>query len=360
MPLRHRIVATLFIATLWAPLAGMWLGIGQFRSDEENRRLEAFPRVGSDPRSWLEFPTQFTRYFLDHFGFRAKLIMLQSWLKVKVIGISISPQVVIGKHEWLFYAGDYSIESYRGARPFTQADLDRWVRLFERRAKWLVCRNIQSLVVIAPDKHTIYPEYMPGTIPRGQTVSRLDSLAATLGQTDVRLLDLRPALLAAKSRYSRLYYYTDSHWNGYGAYTGYRAIAAELAKLYPEIKPMPESDCVLSQAHGGGDLAHMLGIPSALAETMDYLGPRRPWHIEAGGRKLVAFIDSFGLQLEGFLRTNFASIEFTRQYEFDLGVVLDNKPDLVIFELCERRLNSDPPNDRVQMMERLDKYRGDK
>ena len=60
---------------------------------------------------------------------------------------------------------------------------------------WLARRGIAYLLVVSPNKSTVYPEFMPPLYPRHRT-TRMDQLAEHLGRHvgGFPLLDLRPVL----------------------------------------------------------------------------------------------------------------------------------------------------------------------
>jgi len=83
-------------------------------------------------------------------------------------------------------------------------------------------------VFFAANKHSIYPEHLPGSLRPVSEKRRLDQLLDYMGaRSDVRLIDVRPALLEAKKE-KRVYHWTDSHWNDLGAYHAYRAVMERL------------------------------------------------------------------------------------------------------------------------------------
>ena len=58
------------------------------------------------------------------------------------------------------------------------------------------------------------------------------------------IVDLRPALKAARQDQD-VYYKTNTHWNGYGAFIAYTTIINALGSSYPELKPYKTADLEL-------------------------------------------------------------------------------------------------------------------
>lgn len=361
----------LFITALCLPVLGMLLRLDRSPAVQENRTPAPFPALSLNRHVLASFPEKFKLYFEDHFGFRNTLIYGQAFARVKWLGVSSSDKVIVGKNGWLFLGGEPNIKSYQGTRPFSEDELARWQRILETRRNWLAERGIPYLFTIAPDKHTIYPEYMPGNIVRLREQSRLDQLIAYLRQhSDVVILDLRPALYEAKNR-QRIYYKTDTHWNDYGAFVAYRSIIREVGKSFPEVQPLPESELeISSQRARVKDLAAMLGLADAFTEDSLQVRPPRgltipiqgdvynptstPGISERKGYKLprlVMFRDSFASILLQFLAPHFSRAAYVWTRGFDARLVEAERPEIVIQEMVERDLMRDPPEPPLELVE---------
>jgi hypothetical protein len=340
-------------------MLGMIFGMGQVTSAEENRTLAKLPAVTRDVSTWIAFSQAYKEYFHDHFGFRGTLVQLQTSVKREVLGISSSPDVVVGRGEWLFYAGYHALDNYRNIHPLTEPELGAWERLFAARRDFLIKRRTPFFVIIAPDKHSIYPEYVPMRITRLGHLSRLDQLVAYFRQhSTVPLIDVRRALLQAKSSNRPLYYHTDTHWNAFGAYVGYRQLMAAMAPVVPTLQPFPESEAPVVRSFRLGDLARMLGDTS-LGEDCDDVRPSplvtsipdgraRSISIRSGGEglpTLVMFRDSFGTALGDLLSRHFRKAVYVTSDLFDRDLIDRERPDVVIVEMVERALMSPAPSD---------------
>ncbi|HYY55777.1 MAG TPA: hypothetical protein VE842_00525 [Pyrinomonadaceae bacterium] len=349
-----------FVAALYLPLLGMAFDINLTPAHKENRRLAAMPRLSLKRSAIGSFPEEFRAYFQDHFGFRNELIGWQATAKVKWLGVSSSKEVILGKDGWLFQPPyDNSLEKYRGPRPFTGEQLAQWQRVLESRRNWLAERRVPFLFVVAPEKHSVYPEYVPDAIRRMRQTSRLDQLIAYLKEhSDIKVIDLRPALYEAKGR-ERLYHRLDSHWNDYGAFVAYQRIVRELSVFIPGMQPLAESEFeIVREQSRGMDLASLLGLGNVLAEENLRLRPRRlslvvqgdvhnsvvPLVSERKGTslpRLVMFRDSYANNLIPLLSEHFSRAVYIWK-GFDPRVIEAERPDVVIQEIVERGLLRDP------------------
>lgn len=352
----------IFIAALVLPVLGLALHIDISSPHSENRLPAPFPAFPRSPSAIGAFPEKFRAYFEDHFGFRNILIRWQALAKVRWLGVSSTSQVILGKDGWLFYAIERSVESYRGTDPLTPEQLARWRQILEARRDWLARRNIRYLFTIGPDKHTIYPEYMPDAINKVRRESRLDQLIAYLREhSDIQVLDLRPALREAKRRY-RTYYQTDTHWNDYGGFIAYQTIVQELAKSFPGMQPLSESDFEIStrEVQGMGEAA-MLGLDDVIREQDLLLRPLKPLQkptpdcgLTTDGKepalpRLVMFRDSFANAVIPYLDHHFSRAVYVCDRRLDPQIIEAEHPNVVIHEMVERFLMLDPPEDSPEI-----------
>jgi alginate O-acetyltransferase complex protein AlgJ len=198
------------MVVIYAPLVGSFFKAG-VTSDEvilssELRQPAKLPEVNSllKKRNPFEYIRDLEQYYKDKFGFRKNMIQSYSIAKVFWLGESSSSNVILGKKGWFFLskAGNQNeLNYYRGINPFTQKELAQWKFVLEKRKNWLDSQGIRYLLVIAPNKTTIYPEFLPKSINYVTKESRLDRLLSYMKQnSNVEILDLRSSLLAAKEK----------------------------------------------------------------------------------------------------------------------------------------------------------------
>jgi alginate O-acetyltransferase complex protein AlgJ len=366
-PRLERLLIVVFLVVLALPPIGTMFGIQRATAAEENRTLAPRPHVEMTWASWRSFPAAFTRYFEDNFAFRPLFVRSQAAVRLNVLGVSPSPSVVKGRNGWWFYADDGAMLDYAEAQPFTMPELEVWRRTLQNANDWLRARGIVYLFVVAPDKHQVYPEYMPEAIRRA-AYSRIDQLVAYLAaHSTVQVLDLRPALWHAKSA-ERLYHRTDTHWNDRGAYVAYAEILSSLSPSFPALHPRPKA---MFEAHhvraGGFDLARMMGLMGVLEEDNLTLESRRPRAAriveprtpnpngiearlvttlpDASQPRAVIFRDSFGSAMIPFLSEHFSRAVYLWQYNVDPSVIELERPDVVIHQVVGRRLVTLAPYD---------------
>ena len=366
-PLCALALVAAFAAALVMPGAVMLAGVDREVPAGENRDLAPRPVRPATLAALRAFPAAASRYFEDHFGLRARLVRWQALLRLRLLGSSASPDVIVGKDGWLFYAGDGAAEDMASAVPFTHDELETWRTTLEHTRDWMAAHGVAYVFVLAPDKHAIYPEQLPPSIHRVGAETRTDALVNYLREhSTVPVLDLRGPLMAAKGK-ERVYHRTDTHWNDRGAFAASQAIWKLLAPRFGAPASGRGAFAEEAVTVPGFDLAGMLGVAGAVTEHDLRLVPRVPLRArivepvrpdarfmdarlvtEQPDRALpraVVFRDSFGSALVPFLSEHFSRAVYLWQYNVDPDVVLAERPQVVIQEWVGRRLSTMPPYD---------------
>lgn len=374
-----------FLGGVFLPLLHL-LFVGQSDAESfEQRALAELPAVPETAQEVRAYPLRFEAYFNDRFGLRDRFIRWYNLAQVKWLGMPVqrgdtrgllaggagnsSSEVIVGRDGWLFYSGERVIDDYRCTRPFGEEELEAWRLALQQRHDWLAARGIRYLVVVVPNKHTIYGQYLPASVKKIGDQSRLDQLAARLqSHSTVELVDIRPALLAADGT-CRTFAKTDTHWNEFGAYTGYTEIMKRLDGAWPGSAPLPLTDFeIVRQESLGGDEARMLSLRDLLKEEKISLEPvhgrkakiRFPKGIDkTGWSKIddshlptaVVFHDSFFQQASRFFSEHFSHVEYVWTRDFKPEAIEKLGPVVVIQEYGERLLQHHAPTNPRELAE---------
>jgi hypothetical protein len=346
------LTAGLFAAATTVPLVMMAFKTEGPNPALENRLPAAKPAWPADRASLAAFPQAFEKYFNDFFGFRQQLNRMHAVVWYRWLNMSPNSIVTVGKDRSLFVFPE--LDDYRRERPLSHEVLAWKAMILQQRHDWLAARGIKYLVVIIPNKATVFPELVPDSVkplhPQGPAEQLRERLVE---HTTVPVLDLTPALLAEKSKrltFPRL----DAHWNHYGAYVGYRATVERLAEWFPEMKPIPQEQCVIEEKDSPGDLGYLIGFPD-VTEMRTFMRPAvsRAKGLETwGGRinqtltskvddpglpRAVIFHDSFMTGEKQFLSEHFSEARFRWIYtDFDAAAIAEVKPHVVIQQMIER------------------------
>jgi len=366
----------LFCAVLSLPMLDETLGISPESASTEKRMFTEAPRLSIS--NLKKFPSLYETYYNDSFGFRNILIKSNFLLRVRLLKVSSPiPKVIIGSDGWLYYNSDavpkdgITIKDFRGLAPFSGEQLERIRKRLEayHRKVQAIKPGAAFVVVVPPNKNTVYPEHLPAHITRVHPKTRLDQMLEHLtGHSHVEALDLRATLIRAKADYPT-YFKTDTHWNEYGAYLGYREVMMRIARTHPSCRPTPLSDFSIrllpsSRLDSGdfGDIAAMLVMQDYYTDDVVRLEPKRPRramedpvgyaspnpvYTHTARRmpnpslpRMVMFRDSFGTWLIPYFSEHFSRSLYlwTHDVEGSAGILGKENPDVVIFEMGERIL----------------------
>ena len=261
-----------------------------------------------------------------------------------------------GRNGWLFLDGDTNslIKQLTGELRISERSLAAWEAELVARAGFLRDLSIPSLLLIAPNKESIYTEFLPdGVEPSARCT--VDELADVLQRLNFPyifpLAELRQSRRALEP-YSPI----DTHWNDYGA-----LVAANLTLIRYGIPPIGLWECSFYVETWQGDL----GSKCNPIETGPFLkGELRSGNkgqliydnrIVHGGhvtvyvnesvsdkRTLLAFGDSFCERVAYWLAERFYKVSFVHTTAFDLSLIREERPNFVLWEYAERFLISPP------------------
>lgn len=363
---RDRALAMLFGLGLALPGLALVLTWKTSITRFENRAMAPWPALALT----REFAPAFERAFADRFGGRDFFVRLHHGTLLRAFGVSALTTVMPGRDGWYYWLGEDGLSlarHYRGTASFTQKEVDGTVAELARRREWLAAQGIAFLVVVVPEKFTIYPEQLPAWVAAAPGPTPYDRVRDAIARDGrVPFVDLRPALRAAKAR-ERVYFQTDSHWNYNGAVVGYGEIMRAVTGLLPpdkraEIAAAPRPAYVPGVDYYSGDLVQMLGLPSRVREDdvaplgkilgdaanrcarrldkdeypgFEYYACNKP-----GLPRAVILRDSMAIPLIPLLSENFSRVVYVSARKLDRALIERERPDIVIEELVERSLHA--------------------
>ena len=337
-------------------------------SQSENRMLARRPKLACATLSG--FPAAYEKFYNDHFVLRWELIHWNSYL-VSYLFFHKSPvpaEVDLGLNGWLYTAGKER-EVYEGKYSLPESYLEAISNEMSLRSRWYAERGITFYLAIAPMKCEIYPENLPSYCHRSKTGTLTDILLARFRKdTSLRIIELKPAMIAAKEK-GLIYYPTDNHWNALGAYWAYKSIASRIQQDFPRVQPLTENDFrIVSERGKGGNLATMIGLYEFLHETFQktrITHPESVIGVKAGYPspkgfsypdeyelvrlnpnttlpRIVVIRDSFFTALLPYMSENFSKSVYifdNWKYERQEEIVTKEKPDIVMLMLMESNLS---------------------
>lgn len=279
-------------------------------------------------------------YVIDRLALRTAAITGRSRL-LGLIGESGSPQVIRGRDGFLYFAESLD------EKPLTHEETDALTVKLLALQETLSADGRRLIVLIAPDKRSIYPEFLPAHILPEEADS-LAQLNADLTAAGLTVLDAQSLLIARKAE-GLLYFTGDSHWNARGACIVYR----ELMALTGTTDASDYTDIPLSPGTAG-DLTLLCqpGTPPTEADAEPDIArvyrTTRPMRTVDDARiqttspttklSLLVIRDSFGRALFPYLANTAGSMTFSRSDADVAAQAAAAKAEWVVIEVVQRNV----------------------
>ncbi len=290
-----------------------------------------------------DFGNVFEEWFSKHFAFHDEVTDFYADARLTLFNEG-NDQVIAGKDNFLFF--DDTTADYIGSAPMTDGEITETADALALLHRRTTEAGASFLFLCAPNKNTIYGEYMPERYIKNPNPTDMDRLFAELETRGVPYIDLRPILAEAKEK-TLVYHKRDTHWNGAGAELGNRAIASHFGLNTPEYGGTVTTndfegdlDALLFPGKTMYDenitynFEGLYAYTSAYATPMDLVITAR----SAGEGKLLMFRDSFANALIPYLATTYREIRLERVTPYQTSQLETYKPDFVIVEIAERNI----------------------
>lgn len=267
-------IVCLSLLTLPALLSPISKNYNQtYLQNVEKRSSKPLPRISLNGFIDSSFYKKIDSFLVDQVAFRGILIQSYKFAEIKVLQENRIGAVDIGKDDWLHLR-----ESYWNPNTQTEEEAYKAIQLLEEFLVRTRASNAEFRLVVAPDKQTIYPEYLSskGIKDAEKTAKAREIFHAWFYQTeDKRVLNLWQKLLNHKLESKELVYIPgDTHHT----YTGAMIMARE---IIDSIQPGLWQDSDIKQVGQipSYDLNLMLGLKDLkLSESfvLDVMEIQRP------------------------------------------------------------------------------------
>lgn len=311
------------------------------------------PRLEFNPKKPKEIVTKFKNFYTENFGLKAELFSLYKTIKTKALKDDVLPnRVVAGKEEWYFLGNHYNnvLDDSFGNKAISNYELFLIFEKISHLKKSLQKRGIDLILVVPPNKHSIYGENLPFQLSKNPTV--LSQLKSHLKKTiDFEIFDLSSAISGQKNEH-QMYYRSNTHWTDIGAFYGYNKtmeiIENKTQTIYPKVT-LADYDPILMPIKEA-DITKMIQLD--VKEKVIYLQKKTPekgmfiqtdgiyiqFKNARGKKKLLMYKDSFANAMIPFFNESFAEAWYTTVYNIDYDFIDRIKPDVVVIEIVERNL----------------------
>lgn len=226
----------------------------------ENRILGQLEGSQAAEEGIASLPARVEGFINDHFGFRPQMVRLYHRILVMFRDTS-QKNVIIGRDGWLYYSEDDLLGDITGQQLFSAGELAVWRRYIGIKARALKDIGIPYVFVTVPNKHMIYPRYLPSRYRPADDMTRTDQwLDAITGSGDLPVIDLRKSFREAAFR-EPLYLPADTHWTHAGASIARSLILEEFRRQGLDLGAEPaDSGRLTVKTLMNGDLAGMLNL----------------------------------------------------------------------------------------------------
>ncbi|MBR6044582.1 MAG: hypothetical protein IKP47_02985 [Ruminococcus sp.] len=353
------IYAALFFGICAVPLCAA--PFVESNAEIEKKELAEMPSIVKDGSLNTDFSTEFESWYNDRLPFRSELLTAADYVKSELLS-SPASTVITGSDGYLFYDG--SKADFMDTNAMSETRLRATavtLSLIEENVK---AKNGRFLFFCAPNKESIYGEYMPACYTKAEETN-LTRLHALLSEYGVTYLDMKQVLTDNKDQ--GLYHKRDTHWNYLGARLGYNAVMDALGKehktyadaAYTVTKDWradldkllyPAGDGILDDQYRFDiewdefEFAIPAGVEDTAAQLENFISDKEEndtristKNYDADGR-LYMVRDSFGRALLPFMIDNYEKAMFVRTTCPELSMVSEGGD--MIYEIVERNLRN--------------------
>jgi hypothetical protein len=370
MKANRYISIVIFVIILWLPLGMNLVG---WDKEPEAKKVElpklAFKRTDTASglkgktfgmyRDLVSYKDGIDAYFLKTYPLKDISFTSYRDIQREVFNADPIPEKVVeGREGWMFLGNSYSdvITESIGLEIFPPGFLKHIKKTVTERENWLSSKNIAYYMAIAPNKHSVYGEYLP--IKFRDTISKKKQLLELLSE-EHRIIDLAKDFSRYKKE-DKLFYKTNTHWTDVGAYWGYYNLMLEIKADFPEVKILTMSALdrkkkqtnsedltrmlrikvdeevveLINENQASTELEKQLTVPDYYKTTPSTYEYR--YTSDANNLKVLLIGDSFSTALRQFLKESFGETVILRSNLFVESVVEKEAPDILIHEFVER------------------------
>lgn len=346
--MKHRklfavIFVGLFLVLCLIPSVGMLFSTDT--SAAGNEHLSAAPLLKTeDGRLNPSFPQELTNYISDRFFLRHKLITANTKLLSGCFNVTGNAEVTAGDDGWLFYTE--TLDNATGTNILSDRQLWCAAHSLSLMQEYCESRDAAFLFTIAPNKASLYPEYLPERFPVSESTNA-NAFVTALKKQHIPYADLYSVF---NSQDDVLYYRTDSHWNDRGAALAADTVLDALSKAHT---PFFGCDYSMNALHKG-DLYEMVYPAGSYEEEnavfnrgfgFEYVGPFRSVeditihtaNSDSDG-SLLLFRDSFGNSMYPYIADSFGTACISRAMPYTMSALERENAYTVVIELVERNI----------------------
>ncbi len=197
------------------------------------------PDAGWNKSQWFEgvYQDQKEKYLNQNFGLRNTFVRLHNQIEYCIFNELNAKGVVIGKEEFLYES--LYIESALGMNYIGRDSIEKQIIKWTQLKKDLEEKGKKLLIMIAPGKAGIYPEYIPDTYKKADNPTNYDVYLEFFKERGFEVYDVHNWFRTIKGKTKfPLYGKATIHWSNYGQYLVADSLLKRVSALTD--KKMPE------------------------------------------------------------------------------------------------------------------------
>lgn len=251
-----------------------------------------------------------------------------------------SRTVLLGKDGWLFYKasddGD-PIADYRGTNHYSKEKMKRIKVQLEKQQEFFEGKGSRLILLLVPNKESVYAEQMPDQIKRKTETTRADKFARYLQENSkLDIVYPKKELMAAKQIYPT-YYKTDTHWNQIGAFIGIQCLKEYIDGNFESVTDVEFAE---KKKNYAGDLAKLCKMTDKYNDDIKYVLKSSSVDKSLKSKKRLFVIgDSFSDLMPEIAGQYFKQVRTSGIWSFTLSDLEKQKPDVIVWECNERYLD---------------------
>ncbi len=179
-----------------------------------------------------------------------------------------------GKNDWLFLgnSSEDEVAKLKLAMVPSEEELNDLAATFTRITETNAKNGIKTVLFVAPNKSSIYPEFLPDEVKPSSTKYISFFLSKLRKVPDLLVYDPTSDLLQAKKTEGFLYWKTDTHWNNKGAFLTFAGFSEQLQI------PIPDVEFKAGAPHRGDliDVSQLKNFPIPTDDTWEVVWKEQP------------------------------------------------------------------------------------
>jgi hypothetical protein len=367
------ILTTIFVSVLYINSFLTILGVEFLPNLAENRRLYSISKFFNkySTKDIKNSCDNFNKYLNDHFAMRKPLVALTNSMKYYLFNSSSDPVAMPAKNGWIYYGTRAMIRDYKRVEHLSNEQIKQIELSLLQKSNWLSRQGIKFMFVIIPNKHNIYPQYMPAGLKKGSGISRGEYLVKHLSNSMPGVTVDAFDVLRKHALRDRVFYRIDTHWNHQGAKIVAEHVIEMISKSnsrlqYRVLPQMKDTTSIFTP----GNFGRVMGVPLHEKEVVPVPQNSWGWHAvpaddiramlpqrarvskrlnpHAPKTKVLVLGDSYMARFSDYFSEAFGETVFVNLWDtkldatnrFPVPLIESMQPDLVVLIFAERRIGN--------------------